>query len=96
MWPCQIRQRRWQLERTYRNREPRYCNFNLGTILEEVEKTTKKLEANGVSVTIADARFAKPIDKDLLEHLVAHRKILFDCCLIKPLAVFRRMRCSIL
>ena len=50
--------------------------LSLGTILEEVEKTAKKLEANGVSVTIADARFAKPIDKDLLEHLVAHHQAL--------------------
>ena len=50
--------------------------LSLGTILEEAEKTAQRLAKQGISVTLADARFAKPIDTALLEHLVANHKAL--------------------
>ena len=45
--------------------------LSLGTILEEAEKAGALLEAEGYSVTIADARFAKPLDKDLIRQLIS-------------------------
>ena len=45
--------------------------LSLGTILEEAEKAGALLEAQGYSVTIADARFAKPFDKDLIRQLIS-------------------------
>ena len=45
--------------------------LSLGTILDETTKAAKMLSEDGVSVTLADARFAKPFDTDLLDHLVA-------------------------
>ena len=40
--------------------------LSFGTRLSEVEKAVEKLEARGISPTIADARFAKPLDRDLI------------------------------
>ena len=45
--------------------------LSLGTILEDAEKAGALLEAEGYSVTIADARFAKPFDKDLIRQLIS-------------------------
>ena len=45
--------------------------LSLGTILEEAEKAGALLEAEGYSVTISDARFAKPFDKDLIRQLIS-------------------------
>ena len=50
--------------------------LSLGTILEEAEKAADILSQQGVSVTLADARFAKPIDTELLDQLVADHKAL--------------------
>ena len=48
--------------------------LSLGTILEETEKAAAILEEEGVSVTLADARFAKPFDKELVADLVRSHK----------------------
>ena len=40
--------------------------LSFGTRLAEVEKAAKKLAAKGITPTIADARFAKPLDRDLI------------------------------
>ena len=50
--------------------------LSLGTILEEAMKAAQKLAEQGVSVTLADARFAKPIDTELLDNLIANHKAL--------------------
>ena len=50
--------------------------LSLGTILEEAMKAAQKLAEQGVSVTLADARFAKPIDTELLDYLIANHKAL--------------------
>ena len=45
--------------------------LSLGTRLAEVEKAAEGLAARGITPTIADARFAKPLDCDLILDLVS-------------------------
>jgi 1-deoxy-D-xylulose-5-phosphate synthase len=40
--------------------------LNFGARLAECLKAAEKLSAYGLSATIADARFAKPLDTDLI------------------------------
>ena len=40
--------------------------LSFGTRLAEVEKAAEKLAAKGITPTIADARFAKPLDRNLI------------------------------
>jgi 1-deoxy-D-xylulose-5-phosphate synthase len=40
--------------------------LSFGTRLSEVEKATEMLTAKGITPTIADARFAKPLDRDMI------------------------------
>ena len=40
--------------------------LSFGTRLQEVEKASERLRARGITPTIADARFAKPLDRDLI------------------------------
>jgi 1-deoxy-D-xylulose-5-phosphate synthase len=40
--------------------------LSFGTRLQEVEKASDALAAKGVTPTVADARFAKPLDRDLI------------------------------
>ncbi len=50
--------------------------LSLGTRLADVLKAAEDLENYGVSTTVADARFAKPLDRDLLRQLAANHEIL--------------------
>lgn len=50
--------------------------LSLGTRLEETEKAADLLEAQGISTTVADARFAKPLDTALLHRLATQHKLL--------------------
>jgi 1-deoxy-D-xylulose-5-phosphate synthase len=50
--------------------------LSFGAHLAEVEAATRLLENYGVSVTIADARFAKPLDIDLIMSLAAKHRVL--------------------
>ncbi len=50
--------------------------LSYGTRLEESKKAALRLEEKGHSVTIADARFAKPLDMDLIEKLATTHKTL--------------------
>ncbi|ATQ68050.1 MULTISPECIES: 1-deoxy-D-xylulose-5-phosphate synthase [Methylosinus] len=50
--------------------------LSLGTRLAEALTAAQELTARGVSVTVADARFAKPIDRDLLRRLAAEHEVL--------------------
>ena len=50
--------------------------LSLGTILDEAQKAATQLSAKGVSVTLADARFAKPFDKDMIAKLVQNHRAL--------------------
>ena len=42
------------------------CILNLGTRLEECKLAASELKSKGVSITIVDARFAKPLDEKLI------------------------------
>jgi len=49
--------------------------LNFGARLSECYKVCDKLAAMGLSTTLADARFAKPLDQDLIRQLVAHHEV---------------------
>ena len=42
------------------------CILNLGTRIEECKIASEDLKSKGVSTTIVDARFAKPLDEELI------------------------------
>lgn len=50
--------------------------LSLGTRLHESLRAADQLAAQGVAVTVADARFAKPIDTKLVDDLVAQHDVL--------------------
>jgi 1-deoxy-D-xylulose-5-phosphate synthase len=50
--------------------------LSLGTRLGECLKAADQLAALGLSTTVADARFAKPLDTDLIRRLVQNHEVL--------------------
>jgi len=54
----------------------RIAILSLGTRLAEALKAAEDLAARGLSTTVADARFAKPIDRDLVLRLAATHELL--------------------
>jgi 1-deoxy-D-xylulose-5-phosphate synthase len=50
--------------------------LSLGTRLQEALKAADELARLGLSASVADARFAKPIDTDLIDQLAAHHDVL--------------------
>ncbi len=50
--------------------------LSLGTRLGEALKAADTLETLGLSATVADARFAKPLDHDLIRQLARHHEVL--------------------
>jgi 1-deoxy-D-xylulose-5-phosphate synthase len=50
--------------------------LNLGTRLVECRKAADELEAQGISTTIADMRFAKPLDAALIARLAREHEVL--------------------
>lgn len=50
--------------------------LSLGAILDDAERAAAALEAQGLSVTIADARFAKPLDMEMIRDLAANHACL--------------------
>jgi 1-deoxy-D-xylulose-5-phosphate synthase len=49
--------------------------LSLGTRLEEAEKAAAELEARGLSTTVADLRFAKPLDAELIRKLLTTHEV---------------------
>jgi len=49
--------------------------LSLGTRLKECLKAAEELEKMGLSTTVADARFAKPLDEDLVRKLIAKHNV---------------------
>jgi 1-deoxy-D-xylulose-5-phosphate synthase len=49
--------------------------LSLGTRLEEAEKAADQLDAMGLSATVADLRFAKPLDSDLIRKLMTSHEV---------------------
>jgi 1-deoxy-D-xylulose-5-phosphate synthase len=54
----------------------RVALLSLGTRLGEALKAAEELEARGLSTTVADARFAKPLDEDLVLRLARDHEVL--------------------
>ncbi|WP_373067238.1 1-deoxy-D-xylulose-5-phosphate synthase, partial [Zavarzinia sp.] len=54
----------------------RVAILSLGTRLAEALKAADDLAARGLSVTVADARFAKPIDEALVDRLAREHEVL--------------------
>ncbi|MDQ4135401.1 MAG: 1-deoxy-D-xylulose-5-phosphate synthase, partial [Pseudomonadota bacterium] len=54
----------------------RIAILSLGTRLAESLKAAEELEARGLSTTVADARFAKPLDEDLILRLAREHEVL--------------------
>jgi 1-deoxy-D-xylulose-5-phosphate synthase len=54
----------------------RVALLSLGTRLAEALKAAETLGAHGLSTTVADARFAKPLDRDLIRRLAANHEVL--------------------
>ena len=50
--------------------------LSLGTRLAECLMAAEKLSAYGLSTTVADARFAKPLDQDLVRRLAREHEVL--------------------
>jgi len=50
--------------------------LSLGTRLGEVLKAADELAAHGLSPTVADARFAKPLDEDMILRLAREHEVL--------------------
>ena len=50
--------------------------LSLGTRLAECLKAADLLNAQGLTATVADARFAKPLDHALIDQLVRHHEVL--------------------
>ena len=57
-------------------RAARVAILSLGTRLGEALKAADELAARGLSTTVADARFAKPLDRELILRLAATHKLL--------------------
>ena len=54
----------------------RVAILSLGTRLAEAMKAAEQLSALGLSTTVADARFAKPLDEDLIARLARDHEVL--------------------
>jgi 1-deoxy-D-xylulose-5-phosphate synthase len=49
--------------------------LSLGTRLAEALKAADTLDAKGLSTTVADLRFAKPLDEELIRHLMTSHEV---------------------
>jgi 1-deoxy-D-xylulose-5-phosphate synthase len=54
----------------------RVAILSLGTRLAEALKAAEELGARGLSTTVADARFAKPLDRELILRLAAEHELI--------------------
>tara|TARA_B100001093_G_scaffold498020_1_gene545634 strand:- start:84 stop:1490 length:1407 start_codon:yes stop_codon:yes gene_type:complete len=52
------------------------CIISLGTRLEECKLASEELKNKGISSTIIDARFAKPLDKDLILNCAREHEVI--------------------
>lgn len=54
----------------------RVAILGFGSIIQQCLEAAKMLEREGISVTVADARFCKPLDTDLIRQLAKEHEIL--------------------
>jgi len=50
--------------------------LSFGTRLEEAMRAAEALDAKGLSTSVADARFCKPLDEDLIKELASNHELL--------------------
>ncbi len=50
--------------------------LSIGTMLKETQKAAEELATMGLSTTVADARFAKPLDHDLIRKLAGNHEVI--------------------
>ncbi|NYS25625.1 1-deoxy-D-xylulose-5-phosphate synthase [Rhodobacteraceae bacterium 2376] len=50
--------------------------LSFGAHLSEIQRAVEQLAERGITATVADARFAKPLDTDLIAQLARHHKAL--------------------
>lgn len=50
--------------------------LNFGTHMSEALKAADELDAHGLPTTVADARFCKPLDEELVRQLAKHHEVL--------------------
>ncbi|TYJ20920.1 hypothetical protein E1A91_A08G029900v1 [Gossypium mustelinum] len=62
--------------RVLREGSGRVAILGYGTIVQSCVKAAEQLQMHGISATVADARFCKPIDGDLLKQLAQEHEIL--------------------
>lgn len=74
--PVPIGKGRIVRERKSSSRSGSVAILSLGTRLLESVKAAMALEAKGVSVTVADARFMKPLDRELISELASDHEIM--------------------
>lgn len=55
----------------------RIALLGYGTIVQNLLSARYLLEEHGISVTVADARFCKPLDHELIRRLARHHEIVF-------------------
>ena len=49
--------------------------LSLGTRLQEALKAAEQLEAQGLSTSVVDLRFAKPLDEELIRHMLTSHEV---------------------
>lgn len=54
----------------------RVAILGYGTMVQQCLQAAKMLKTQGVSVTVADARFCKPLDTDLIKRLAKEHEVL--------------------
>ena len=47
-----------------------------GTMVQSCMEASKLLEVRGISTTVVDARFCKPLDRELMKHVAKEHEIL--------------------
>ncbi len=64
-----------RIVRANKNGGNKVAILSLGARLEEAKKAADQLEAKGLSTTVADMRFAKPLDEDLIAKLMRTHEV---------------------
>ncbi len=64
-----------RIVRANKNGGTKVAILSLGARLEEAKKAADQLEAKGLSTTVADMRFAKPLDHDLIAKLMRTHEV---------------------
>ena len=77
VWTCRNAAACWRSARGLIRREgSKVALLSFGGRMSECLKAADELDAAGLSTTVADARFAKPLDMDLIRRLAREHEVL--------------------